>query len=78
MMKILPLPNFGSIDPDRPSVGLTKYCTTKPQIGHNTQLRLNHVVGGVLPLEHRELLRTLNPILLANENQENGGGNDDN
>jgi hypothetical protein len=51
---------------------------TKPQIGDDTQLRLDHVVGGALSGENRELLRTFNPILLANENQENGGGNDDN
>jgi hypothetical protein len=53
-------------------------ATTKPQIGHNTQLRLNHVVGGASPLENRELLRAFNSIFLANEHQEDGGGNDDN
>jgi hypothetical protein len=31
------------------------------------------MVGGASPLENREILRTLNPIFLADEDQSDGG-----
>jgi hypothetical protein len=47
----------------------TNFFTTKPQIGRKTQLRLNNL--------DLSFLRALNFIFLADEDQTNCGGDDD-